>query len=72
MFSSCVLDELLQLNAIATFGVGFRIKNVPAMEIAMAIVQNTLYVGNYLRMMDKKTLENYTEKSSINRRNSRA
>jgi hypothetical protein len=54
---SLVEELLLQLYAIAAFWVGFRTKNVPATEIAIAIVQNTLYILNYIRRVDKKTLE---------------
>jgi hypothetical protein len=35
---------LLQLYAFATFGVGFRIKSIPAMEIVMPIVQSSLFI----------------------------
>jgi hypothetical protein len=35
---------LLQLYAFATFGVGFRIKSVPVMEIATASVQIRLFI----------------------------
>jgi hypothetical protein len=60
-----VLAELLQLYAIAIFGVGFSIKNIPAMEIVTAIIQITLLIDFQRARMDKNTLENYTEKSSI-------
>ena len=39
-----VEELLLQLYAIAAFGVGFRIKNIPAREIIIAIVQIAVFI----------------------------
>jgi hypothetical protein len=61
-------DELLlQLYAVATFGVGFKIKNIPAMEIVMVIVQIRIFISSQIGRIDKRILQTYTEKSSINK-----
>jgi hypothetical protein len=46
-------ELLLQLYAIATFDVGLRIKNIPAMEIVMAIVQIRLFILSFQQRVIK-------------------
>lgn len=55
------IEELpLQLYANTTLGVGFRTKNIPAMEIVIAIVQLRFMCSQRMRI-DKNTVEIYTE-----------
>jgi len=43
-FVLCVLEELLQLYALATLGVGFTARSNPAIAIATVKIQNKFFI----------------------------
>jgi len=57
--------ELLQVPPFAALDVGFRIKNIPAMEMLIPNAKVSLFMCSQTRRIDKRILQIYTEKSSI-------